>query len=212
MNREELEAQVTLLEDRLRIVEDVKAIKKLQRIYGYYLDYGMWDEVVDLFSDNAESVEAADSGVFLGKAGVKRFFIGVMKANSVPKGAPPPGELHAAMIGQPVVSIAPGGNAAYGRWQSLECAAGLVEGTLRQYWAHGIYENEYVKENGKWKFKKLHFHLTFRTPYEDGWLKTPVIGSCTHPSVKPDKPSTNYRPYPEVATVPFHYKHPITGK
>ena len=140
MNKEEMEAQVTLLEDRLRIVEDVKEIKKLQRIYGYYLDYGMWTEVIDLFSDNAESVEIADSGVFLGKAGIERFFIGVMKANRVPKEAPPPGELHAAMIGQPVVTIAPDGKKAFGRWQSLECAASPVEGTWRQYWAHGIYE------------------------------------------------------------------------
>ena len=116
------------------------------------------------------------------------------------------------MIGQPVVTIAPGGKR--GIWEMA--VSGMcrqpVEGTWRQYWAHGIYENEYIKENGKWRIKKLHFHLTFRTPYEDGWLKTPVIGSCTHPTVKPDKPSTNYRPYPEVATVPFHYKHPITGK
>jgi hypothetical protein len=116
------------------------------------------------------------------------------------------------MVGQPVVTVDPGGKGAYGRWQSLECAACPVEGTWRQYWAHGIYENEYIKEDGKWRIRKLHFHLTFRTPYEDGWLKTPVIGSCTNPSVKPDRPSTNYRPYPEVATVPFHYKHPITGK
>jgi hypothetical protein len=211
MNKEELEAQVRFLEDRLRTVEDVEKIKKLQRMYGYYLDYGRWDEVVDLFSDNAESIEVADSGVFLGKAGVKRFVMDVLKANRVPKEAPR-GELHAALIGQPVISVDAGGKRAYGRWGSLECAASPVDGTWRQYWAHGIYENEYIKEDGKWRFKKLHFYLTFRTPYEDGWLKTPVIGSCTRAEVKPDRPSTSYHPYPEVCTVPFHYKHPITEK
>jgi hypothetical protein len=60
VNREELEAQIGFLEDRLRVVEDAEEIKKLQRIYGHYLDYGMWDEVVDLFSDNAVSIEVAD--------------------------------------------------------------------------------------------------------------------------------------------------------
>ncbi len=212
MNREELEAQVRLLEDRLRAVEDVEEIKKLQRIYGYYLDYGMWDELKGLFSENAESIEVADSGVFLGKAGVERFFMGLMKAIGVPKETNSRGELHATMVGQPVVSIDAAGTSAYGRWGALECAASPVDGKWRQYWAYGIYENEYVKENGRWRFKKLHFHLTFRTPYEDGWLRTPVISSFTHPTIKPDKPSTGYHPYPEVCNVPFHYKHPLTGK
>ena len=39
----------------------------------------------------------------------------------------------------------------------------------------GVYENEYIKENGKWKIKKLHYSRIFMSPYEDGWVKTPVI-------------------------------------
>jgi hypothetical protein len=136
----------------------------------------------------------------------------VMKANRVPKGSGPRGELHAGLVEQPVIDVDPEGKTACGRWGALECAASPVDGTWRQYWAYGIYENEYIKENGKWKFKKLHFHLTFRAPFEDGWLKTPVISSCASATIRPDGPSTNYRPYPEVCTVPFHYTHPITEK
>ena len=60
MNLEELEARITGL-------EDIEAIKKLQRIYAYYLDSDdMRDEIIDLFSDNMESIEIADHGVYLG--------------------------------------------------------------------------------------------------------------------------------------------------
>ena len=43
MNLEELEKQVTLQEDILEI-------ENLQKIYGYYFDTGMYNEVMDLFS------------------------------------------------------------------------------------------------------------------------------------------------------------------
>ncbi len=89
----------------------------------------------------------------------------------------------------------------------------LHEGELRQIWIHGVYENEYVKEGGKWKFKKLHFNLTFRTPYEDGWLKVPVVGQNGPDEViKPDAPPAAYFPYPSGYHVPFHFTHPVTGK
>jgi hypothetical protein len=71
MDLEELEKRVTLL-------EDIQEIENLQRIYGYYFDNCMFQEVIDLFSDNTESVEITDHGVFKGKEGVKRLYGGMI--------------------------------------------------------------------------------------------------------------------------------------
>src|SRR4030042_2010803 len=133
-------------------------------------------------------------------------------------GKPPRvGELSIGMIMQGVVDIDPDGRTAKGRWYCMSIEAkptiSLHEGELRQLWGNGIYENEYVKENGKWLFKKVFYFLNFRTPYEDGWLKVPVIGQHGSSSeVPPDAPPTNYAPYPSGIHLHPHYKHPITGK
>jgi hypothetical protein len=42
---------------RMQAVEDTLQIDKLEKIYGYYLDNGRYRDVIDLFSDNTESVE-----------------------------------------------------------------------------------------------------------------------------------------------------------
>jgi hypothetical protein len=200
------------LQSRIQRLEDIKAIEKLQRIYGYYRDYADWQKIVDLFSDSAESVEVADLGVYKGKKGVKKFYLELMGAEP-----PRPGMLSLQMNVQGVVTVNPDGRTASGRWYgwAMEAlpAVSIHYGELRQTWTHGIYENEYVKENGKWLFKKLYYSLIFRTPYEDGWLKTPVIGQ-NGPSqeVPPDALSTNYHPYPSRWRPPYHYTHPITGK
>ena len=202
---EELQARITRL-------EDIKQIEKLQRIYGYYLDYDEYQKVVDLFSDNAESVEIADYGVYKGKKGVKKFYLELL-------GGKPPrvGELSIGMIMQGVVDVDSNGKTAKGRWYCMMIEAkptiSIHEGELRQLWGNGIFENEYVKENGKWLFKKVFFFLNFRTPYEDGWLKVPVVGQ-NGPSmeVPPDAPPTFYHPYPAGVHLKPHYKHPITGK
>jgi hypothetical protein len=202
MNLKELEARITLL-------EDIEEINKLQRIYGYYLDNGMQDKIVGLFSDDTESVEVADRGVFLGKEGVKKFFLGYLGKGGKPR---PPGEMAYHTQLQGVVNVDPGGKTAKGRWYCLMIQSHLkVEpGVPRAAWGFGVYENEYVKENGKWKFKKLYFNLTFRTPYEDGWVKTPMVAGGLAKGA--DGPPTAYSPYPNQKLVPFHWKHPITGE
>jgi len=202
---EELQARITRL-------EDIKQIEKLQRIYGYYLDYNEYDKVVDLFSDNCDSVEVADFGVYKGKAGVKRFYLDLLGGKS-----PRVGELFIGLIMQGVVDVEIGATIGKGRWYSMNMEAkptlSLHEGELRQLWGNGVYENEYVKENGKWYFKKVFYFLNFRTTFEDGWMKVPVVGQHGPSSaVPPDAPPTNYAPYPSGVHLLPHYKHPITGK
>jgi len=201
------------LQARIQRLEDIKSIEHLQRIYGYYWDYSEWEMIVDLFSDGADSVEIADHGVYKGKDGIRRFYIDLMKGG--PDGHMRQGWLSINMQLQGVVTVNPDGRTAKGRWYGFMMEArptmSTHEGELRQTWGHGIYENEYVKEDGKWKISKLHFFLNFRTPYEDGWLKTPVIGQ-NGPSrdVPPDAPPTTWHPYPSDFRFLPHFKHPVT--
>ena len=60
---ENLEAKIEEMETKLREVEDVKEIEKLQRIYGYYLDNRLHEDVVNLFSDDTESVDSQIAGM-----------------------------------------------------------------------------------------------------------------------------------------------------
>lgn len=206
---EDLEAKIQKMETKLREVDDIEEIKKLQKIYGFYLDNRLSQEVVDLFSEDTESVEVANRGVYLGKEGARRFFL---QAQGRPAPAWAMGR-HLQLQG--VVNVDPDGKTASGRWQCLFMSVvnfGAQGMPPRACWGYGVYENVYVKENGKWMFKKLHFNRIFYTPYEDGWLKTPDAGSRMFDPVKPDLPPTAYHPYPEQFIVPFHYKHPITGQ
>jgi len=43
------------------------------------------------------------------------------------------------------------------------------EGQTRALIGCGIWENEYVKENGIWKFKKLFWSEIISSPLEEGW-------------------------------------------
>ena len=48
-----LDARLDTLEAQVVAAEDVAAIKRLQRQYGYYVDKGMWEDVADLYTDDA---------------------------------------------------------------------------------------------------------------------------------------------------------------
>ncbi len=198
MNVDELAARLQKVEDRL-------AIERLQRIFGYYLDNRMHKEAWELFSKNAESIEIADRGVFKGNEGVRKFFVEYL---GIENEIAQPGLFSFHMQLQGVVTVSPDGRTAKGRWYLIMIQARPYPagGPIRSVLAHGVYENEYVKEDEVWKFKKVFMSLHFRSPIGEGWATTPMIGGGR--ASQSDAPPTNYHPYPNLKPLPVHWKHP----
>lgn len=206
----QLRKQVAAQEARLQRLEDIQAIERLQRAYGFYVDKNLWDQVVDLFAEKS-SVELDQRGVFEGKAGVRRMFLEQMGGGKV---GLKKGVLFNHIQVQGVVDVAPDGKTAKARYRTIVQVQNF--GGLEGFWSDGVYENEYVKEDGVWKFSKLKFWPTYYTPFHEGWSGRQLDcingdGSGTSPGA--DRPSTDKAGvYPNVYYPPFHYPNPVTGK
>jgi hypothetical protein len=199
---EELEKEITRL-------EDIQAIEDLQQKYGYYMDTHNRDEVFDLFSDQTESIEIESTGLFIGKEGVRKFYL---DNDLLEKGqTKTPGWINILiMMHMDVINIDPSGNTAKGRWNTWLAEAMMVGGIPRQQWVQGYYENEYIKEDGVWRFKKLNWNVTFFTSFDTGWLKIPLLGRLDRPDA--DAPAPNFHPYPSGFRLPYSFPHPVTVK
>jgi len=79
-------------------------------------------------------------------------------------------------------------------------------------WHGGVYENEFVKENGVWKFKKDHVYTTYFAEYERGWMDGGLPAAQPSTALPPDAPPSEvYEAFPGVYIPPFHYRHPVNG-
>jgi hypothetical protein len=193
---------IAQLEQQATQLADLEAIKRLQRAYGYYLDRSDWDNIVDLLTDDA-TMEYGPAGVFVGKAHARAllYAIGYGKSGLRPQ------QLREHVQLQPVISLAPDGQSAKGRWRAL-----VLLGQFHEYarWQTGPYECEYRKEHGVWKISKLHWVETFTVPEQGGW-KTKMTQSnvADRTLPKPDRPSSFvYDPWPAVSLPPYHYAGP----
>jgi hypothetical protein len=50
MTVEELEAEAKALRTKIRTLDDIEEIKKLQRAYGFYLEHWMAEDLIDLYA------------------------------------------------------------------------------------------------------------------------------------------------------------------
>src|SRR5262245_63518270 len=197
-----LAVRAATLERDITRLEDVNAIKKLQRIYGFYTDKQLWSAAADLFSADG-TIEVGGRGVYVGRDRIRAFL-----ALNGPEG-PQPNRLFDQMQLQPIVHVAPDGQTAQGRWHVF--AQEAVHGQYAN-WGLGVLENEYVKEEGVWKIRRHHFFTTMYTPYEAGWAKQAIPNEGPSAELPPDRPPTvAYEEYPKAFVVPFHYEIPVTG-
>jgi hypothetical protein len=205
-----LRERLATVQTRAARVDDIHEIENLQGSYGYYTDKMLWDEVIDLFASDA-TLEIGPSGVYAGKESIRRY----LDSLSGGKQGPLEGVLYDHFQLQPIVTVSPDGQSAKGRWR-LFLMTGVSGSGSGGNWGEGVYENEYVKQDGLWKISKLHWYATFVAPYEGGWLNTgaqAVADYALGKGVEPDRPSTEkYEPYPGVYVPPFHYKNPVSGQ
>ena len=199
----ELEQAVAAAEQEVQRLRDVDALENLSGVYGHYVDKSMHDDVADLFADEG-IVEILGRGVFYGHERVREYM-----HNLSPSG-PAPNRLFNHMHLQPVVHVAEDGLSANVRSRLFVMFS--IHETNAQ-WGAGIYENEFVKEDGVWKIDYLHGYQTFYTLYEDGWAERSSGIFAPFDRLPPDGPqSVPYDPYPAAFVPPFHYPNPVSGR
>ncbi|MDR2216107.1 MAG: nuclear transport factor 2 family protein [Nevskiaceae bacterium] len=178
--------------DRLEIdvvrAEDISALKKLQRAYGYYADRGLWEDLADLFADDATA--NYPSGGFDGNASIRAMFV-----ENLGQGKPglAEGRIYNHTILQPVVDLAPDGATATGRWRVLGMLGRIGASAS---WADSLYRFDYIKKDGQWKIKTLVAYAGSGGSYDEGWTApkprppgfvdtSPVRFNLAHPADRP---------------------------
>jgi len=211
---EELEAKVNMLETRQQKTEDIDAINKLQNAYGYYLEHWQEEELIALFSHNKDvAVEINDFGLFKGWEGIKSCYRFEDHYPNYPGLKTAPGEyLHILMPIAGIVDLAPDGKTAKGRWYGFFLGAQRREGKLHSLIGAGIWENDFIKEDGTWKILKIFWNDIISSPLDEGWVKTPDMLNPKHKESPAPGPNTTFLHYPSGYIFPYHYKNPITGK
>jgi hypothetical protein len=170
-----LQRQVARLTVAVEDAEAVRAVKRLQHAYGYYSEFGLWNDFADLFADNA--IGHYTGGPHTGKDAIRQHFITGVGQGMLGLAE---GRLYPHISLSPVITLSPDGQTAQGRWRIL-AMLGRYGGNAS--WAGGVYENNYVKENGAWKIAEARFHSQYSGRYETGW-RTSVDVEPTEPSVR----------------------------
>ena len=194
------EEQLDALEARITRLEDMNAIERLQKTYGYFVDKGQWTQLSELFTEDA-TLEIGGKGLFLGKRRVLEYMQTAFGLDGAKEGV-----LANHMQFQPIPDISPDGKTGWVRSRAWVMSnAG---------WGLPLYENEYEKgDDGVWRISRLSGPFTMYTNWE-GWGKNALNNTWPDKFDPPPDlpPSTVYLTYPAYYIVPFHYPNPVTGK
>lgn len=210
------------LAHRSAMLEDIDAIRKVQFTYGYCMDKFLFNEVVELFSEIGEL--RYDGNIYRGHASLRRVYVDII-GQLYTKGLnrPVDGVLADHTQMQDVITVAPDRASAKGRFRYFMQGAthvSLGESLMPQgsLWEAGLYENEYVRENGVWKIRVLGLCGSYRVDYQAGW-RWSVGFVRAKPVLYPENPNgpdafheKKHPSWPSRYVIPFHYPNPVTGK
>lgn len=217
-----LKARVDALARRVDTLEDVNDIRKLHYAYGYYIDVCQYDEVVQLFARDGEVVFL--SGLYRGHEGIARLYKSWFQ-QFFTQGRPGPeyGFLLDHFQMQDIITVAPDRRTAKGRFRCLLAGGNhqsrtyKPEGLPQQFYEAGLYENDYVREDGVWKIRRLDYIVQWQADYEKGWANTvahlqPQAVAYPENPLGPDLLLDDVRQtWPHRQPVPMHYAHPVMG-
>jgi hypothetical protein len=190
---------------RLALLEDKNAVERLQYAYGYFIDNRMFREMADLFCDVGCWIEIGQRGRYRGKERIHRFLLEVLGEGRW-------GLLKDEVINhvqqQPVITVAEDRRQAWSRARA-QVQGNSPPDTPHFLLADGIYENEYVREDGVWKIRGVTVTMTFYAALERARIWFPSAPPSE--TLPPDAPS---QPLVEALGRQFntwHFRHPVAG-
>jgi len=119
--------------------ESMRAVKNLQRTYAQYSQYGLWNEMADLFARDATYI--FDDETIKGRKAIGDYLISHEGGGQ--QGLRP-GVVHAQIIDHPVVNLSVNGESAKGRWYGFSLLSDDKGNASIQ---GGVFENEYVRDS-----------------------------------------------------------------
>jgi hypothetical protein len=162
--RTDLDNELLEIKKRLRVLEDIEQIKQLQYRYLNCVMFAKYDEIGDCFAENAKIHFIESRPVTTGKAAIEKFFKDEIAKIHVGKEGD--FEVH------PIISV--DGDKATGNWVMYIMYFYPRTGQSL-FWVQGIYDAEYVREKGKWKFGYLKWRERLGLP-GGGPPIEPIIG------------------------------------
>lgn len=218
-----LEQRLNILEEEVGRLTAVDQIKQLMNKYGYMLDKCYYDEIPDLFVPEgiARPEIFHDGFYYSGSDGVRRFYDFFKRRHAAGSNGPAPGEFVDHPYLQHVVTVLEGNRRAFGRSRTLVQMVRHKdqEGGPVQLWAAGLYENEYIRVDDRWMFRKVNLNIYWATSFDEGWAM--VADKAAPPqALFPDDPlgpdgviDNGWASWPaNTKTFPFHFAHPTTGE
>jgi hypothetical protein len=165
----DLEARLSALESKVQELVDLEAIRDLRFRYHEYINEAKFGEIADLFTDDGDLL-FGHLGNAHGRDEINRFFGGLVgKPDSGGKSRPPRLSRVRQFIHNHVVEVH-GDNAS--GFSYLE-AKPVYKG--ESYVVAARYDDEYVRHNGHWKFKKMALTPYFMVPLKEGWAQDDLL-------------------------------------
>jgi hypothetical protein len=142
------------LENRLRVLEDIEAIRKMKALYAEICD-DRYDvkRMEKLFVEDSVWDGGEVWGVYKGRNQIMKFFAETGKSIT---------GVH--LFVQPTIRII-SDREAEGSWYLLQQG---TKGNMA-FWLSAVEYEKYVKINGEWFFKEIKFKEFFATRFEEGW-------------------------------------------
>lgn len=141
--------------------EAVRNVKNLQYTYSQYAQFGLWQEMSTLFARDGVLDTGTDR--LQGPRAIASFLMSRYGGGheGLERRA-----VNTEIIATPVVNLSVDGHTAKGRWNAMTLRSD-ARGNARI--EGGVFENDYVKEDGVWKIARQHFYPLYAGPYETGW-------------------------------------------
>ena len=149
---------IDALDQRLRVVEDIEAIKKLKALYCKYADGEImgpthdYDRFAELFVEDGVFIYE-DLWNLVGREEIRRQIKDCQRIIFA---------FH--RVTNAIIDV--NGDTATGNWHVV---VPMILPGDQATWVAGIYEEDYVRTTEGWRFKKLVFKPAFFTTYEQGW-------------------------------------------